>query len=260
MPKISIILSLDEMNQYYLRDKNIVIIDTLRVGTTIAVALANGVEYIYPFTKLSSLYRFYKRKRNKNKYIFVGENGGEKLTGFDFGNSPLSFLNKRFRNKIILLKTANGLAELGNLCKLNRVFIGSLVNSSRVVEEIIDTGKDICLVCVGNKGAFSLEDFFTAGRYSYLLKKAGWSGDDFTTAAGRIYEDNSSYDEIVNLFYHSQKGSNLCKLGYEKDIQFSSRIDNIDIVPVFDGNRISEKRLSSEVLQEYIFLSSSIDI
>lgn len=260
MPEISIILSLEEMSRDNLRYKNIVIIDTLRLGTTIVVALANGVEYIYPFSKLSSLYRFYNRKRNKKKYIFVGEKGGQKLADFDYGNSPLLFLNKRFRNKSILLKTGNGLAELAKLCKFSRVFIGSLVNSSRVVKEIIDTGEDVCLVCAGNNGTFSLEDFFTAGRYSYLLKKAGWSGDDLTIAAGRIYEDNSSYDEIVNLFYHSQKGSNLCKLGYEKDIQFSSRIDIIDIVPVFDGDRINEKRLSSEVLQEYIFLSSSIDI
>ncbi|NLM96293.1 MAG: 2-phosphosulfolactate phosphatase [Halanaerobiaceae bacterium] len=260
MPEISIILSLEEMSRYNLRQKNILIIDTLTAGTTIAAALANGIEFIYPFSELSSLYRFYKGKRNKSSYILIGENGTEKLAGFDYGNSPLQFLNKRFRKKSILLMTDNCLAESVKLCRPGRVYIGSLVNSSRVVEEISAGGEDICLVCAGNQGAFSLEDFFTAGRYSYLLKKAGWKGDDLCTAAGRIYECNSAYEEIVNLFCHSWKGSNLCRLGHERDIQFSSRIDILDIVPVFDGEKIREKRFTARWWQEYIYLSSSIDI
>lgn len=238
MPEIKIILTPGEVNQINLHNKNIVIIDTLRTGTTIVAALANGIRTIYPFAKIGSLIKFYNKQKNKDLYICAGEDKGRKIEGFALGNSPLSFTNSKFTGKIMLLKTSNGTAVLSRIRKINSAYIGGLVNSSKIAELIINRGQDVYLLCAGSAGAFSLEDFFTAGRYCYLLKKAGWRGDDLTNAAQRIYEDNSEYSEIVNLFYLSRNGQNLLHLGSDKDIELASRIDIYNTVPIFDGNKI----------------------
>lgn len=247
VPEIKMILNLDELKYINLHNKNLLIIDTLRTGTTIITALANGIEYVYPFTRISSLVSFYNKKKNRDKYICAGEYGRKRIKGFDLGNSPLSFNQNCVKNKILLLKTSNRSIVLNRISRTNTVFIGSLVNSSKVAEVIFNKGQDVYLICAGrSSGGFSLEDFFTAGRYCYLFKKAGWDGDDLTKTASRIYENNSEHNEIVNLFFHSKNGRDLLKLGYVEDIKFSSRIDIIDIVPIFDGFKISDNKIYYE--------------
>ena len=242
VPEIRVVLTPGELKNFKIENQIIIVIDTLRASTTIVTALANGIEEVLPFKTESALLDFYNRVIYKDKYILAGEYKGKQIRGFDFGNSPLSFIKNSFKNKIMLLKTSNGTRVLDNISNNNIVFIGGLVNSQKIVSLIKGKRKNANLVCAGSNGTFSLEDFFAAGRYCFLLKKLGWSGDDLTVAAARIYEDNSEYEDIVNLFYHSRNGQNLLELGYEKDIKFSSKIDIFDIAPVFDGKRIMSKR------------------
>ncbi len=242
MPRIQVILTPGELRDSKIENEIVIVIDTLRASTTIVTALANGIEAVFPFSTASALKEYYKQEQNKSKYILAGEYEGRRITGFDFGNSPLSFVNNRFRNQIMLLKTSNGTRVLDEISKNNIVLIGGLVNSLKIVSMTLEKRDDVFLVCAGSNGTFSLEDFFAAGRYCFLLRKAGWEGDDLTVAAARIYEDNSEYDDIVNLFYHSRNGQNLRDLGYEKDIKFSSKVDIFDIAPVFDGKKIISKK------------------
>jgi len=238
VPEVKVILTPGELKDSKIENEIMIVIDTLRASTTIVTALASGIEAVFPFSTESALRDYYMKEQNKAKYILAGEFEGKPIKGFDFGNSPLIFANNRFRKRIMLLKTSNGTKVLDQISKNNLVLIGGLVNSMKIVSMILDKEDDVYLVCAGSNGTFSLEDFFGAGRYCFLLREAGWKGDVLTVAAARIYEDNSEYEDIVNLFYHSRNGQNLFDLGYEKDIKFSSKVDIYDIAPVFDGKKI----------------------
>ncbi|MFP4660576.1 MAG: 2-phosphosulfolactate phosphatase [Halanaerobiales bacterium] len=241
MHDIRIVLTPGELKKTSIENQIIIVIDTLRASTTIITALSNGIREIFPFSTRPELIGFYNRQPDKEKYLLAGEYKGKRIRGFDLGNSPLSFASKKFENNIVLLKTSNGTKVLNSIKKNNSIYIGGLVNSKSIVRLIRKKHRDVFLVCAGSYGTFSLEDFFAAGRYCYLLKREGWKGDDLTVAAARIYEDNSEYDDIVKLFYHSRNGQNLLELGYKKDIKFSSRVDIFNIVPVFNGEKIIKK-------------------
>lgn len=247
MPRVKIILTPGELENQKIKDSTVVVIDALRASTTIVTALANGIRDIIPFSSKKGLLKFYNKERNKDKYILAGETKGKKITGFDLDNSPLSFFNSVLIGKTVLFKTSNGTSVLNQIDKSNLILVGSLVNSKVIVDLVLKKNEDLYLICAGSNGTFSLEDFVSAGRFCYLLKKENWSGDDLTTAAARIYEDNRGYEEIVKLFYHSRNGQNLLKLGYEEDIKFASKLDSYDLLPVYDGRFIKKENNYSSV-------------
>ncbi|ACL70924.1 2-phosphosulfolactate phosphatase [Halothermothrix orenii] len=241
MPDIYITLTPDELKNIPDKGVIVVVIDTLRASTTIVTALANGARKVIPFATSSKLQEYY-RKNPSAHYMLCGEKGGEKIPGFDLGNSPSEISPGMVMDKIMLIKTTNGTRVLEDISSDNRVYIGALVNSCAVVEEVKKKEKDVYLVCAGTRGKFSLEDFFAAGRFSSLLMNEGWNGGDLEFAAARIFEDNSSYQETINLFHHSQNGQNLRELGYKEDIKFAARRDIFSIVPYWDGIKIRISR------------------
>lgn len=237
MHKIEITLTPDELNRIPAKDQTIVMIDTLRASTTIVTALANGARGVIPFSTRSELEEYY-RADPRPDYLLCGERGGRALAGFDLGNSPLSYQPRIVKNRIILLKTTNGTRILEQLPPTNMILIGAMVNSLAVTKRIIDLDRDVFLVCAGTQGAFSLEDFITAGRYSSLLQQEGWQGDDLVIAATRIFKDNQSFDDLINLFLHSRNGQNLLNLGYSEDIKFAGSLDLFSVVPYLKGDKI----------------------
>ncbi|MEJ6950686.1 2-phosphosulfolactate phosphatase [Natronospora cellulosivora (SeqCode)] len=241
MPEVKIILTPGELEKQKISNRTVVVIDALRASTTIVTALSNGIDSIIPFSSKKELLKYYNKHKEKNNLLLAGEDKGRKIAGFDLDNSPLSFLNPILKGKTILFKTSNGTSVLNKIDRSNLILVGSLINSKIISELIMEKGENVYLICAGSNGAFSLEDFVSAGRFCYLLKQSAWKGDDLTTAAARIYEDNSLYKELVKLFYHSRNGQNLLELGYEEDIKFASKLDYYNLIPVYDGKIIRKK-------------------
>ncbi len=63
------------------------VIDVLRATTTIAWALHNGAEAIEAFDDLEALDRAAQAWPAERR-LRAGERGGQRLAGFDLGNSP----------------------------------------------------------------------------------------------------------------------------------------------------------------------------
>ncbi|MFW6389665.1 MAG: 2-phosphosulfolactate phosphatase, partial [Halanaerobiales bacterium] len=192
-----------------------------------------------PFTDINSVQKYYNSiKFNHNNYITAGEKEGKKYKDFSLGNSPLSYNQEKIKNKTILLKTSNGTKVLNKLNDNNKIYIGALVNCKSLINRLVTYKDNVYLVCAGRNGTFSLEDFFTAGRFCYLLKQRGYSGDDLTIAAARIYKDNSDYEDIIKLFFHSDNGQNLLRLGYKKDIKYAAQKDIFSEIPYLKNHKI----------------------
>ena len=85
--------------------------------------------------------------------ILVGERGGKKCDGFDYGNSPSTVLKERVAGKTIIHTTSAGTQGVVNAVGASEIITGSLVNAKAVAEYIKAKNPEIVsLVCMGNGG------------------------------------------------------------------------------------------------------------
>lgn len=219
---VEIILTVKEMRDQLLSGKTAVVIDTLRATSTIVTALANGAVGIEPLPEIDDA-----RRRGKElafgTYLLCGEREGQKIEGFDLGNSPLEYQPEIVQQKKVILSTTNGTLTIARASTAKRILIVSLLNKSSTMDEVIEVGDDLVLCCAGTKGHFSLEDFVTAGAMISDLKEKGISviGDDKIQAACSLYEHNQN--DLVELFSCSQNGLRLLAIDRLPDIQFCSQ-------------------------------------
>ena len=81
----------------------VVVIDVLRATSAICTAFHHGVKKIIPVSKLEEAIE-YKEKG----YIVAAERKGKIVPGFDYGNSPFTYMNQNLKNKTLVLTTTNG--------------------------------------------------------------------------------------------------------------------------------------------------------
>lgn len=220
-----------------------VAVDVLRAGTTVCTALFNGAKEVIPVESpekaISIANRFDKEDR-----LLAGEQNCQRIEGFDLGNSPLEFRNKIVNNKVVVLSTTNGSAVFAWGKQFKYSFVGAFVNLSAIVSKITQIDKqylpsiNILLVCAGNSGNFSMEDFLFCGAFIESLKNFGieLNLDDASKAAQDLFIlHKNALKEYLMGCEHCSK---LIKLGFVDDIHFSLTLDRFNIVPSIVGTSI----------------------
>lgn len=227
-----IVPSTDELTENLFT--HIIAIDVLRASTTVCNALFNGAKEIIPFASTEDARLI---KRNRREAILGGERHGLKPEGFDLGNSPLEYSGPVVRDKQIILTTTNG-TKLFRLDKVaNCLIVGSLVNNSAVVNYItaaLDNNPDIVLaiICAGNNDMAADEDTLCAGMFvDRLINRHPDSRIDNNSSIARsFYLDNRH--RIKDAIMDCNHSRYLAGIGFEKDIEFATDIDRLDIVPI----------------------------
>ncbi len=80
-----------------------VIIDILRATSAICTAFEHGVEKVIPVATIAEANEY------KAKGFKVGaERDGIMVEGFDFGNSPFSYMGDQVKDQTIVITTTNG--------------------------------------------------------------------------------------------------------------------------------------------------------
>lgn len=103
--------------------------------------------------------------------ILIGERGGAKVDGFDFGNSPSTVDPARIKNSRVIHTTSAGTQGVVNAVHADEIISGSLVNASAIAEYIkqVNPAK-VSLVCMGNAGVrIAKEDEICAEYIKSLL-------------------------------------------------------------------------------------------
>ena len=88
-----------------------VVIDVLRATTTIAWSLQNGAEAIEAFANLEELEAAAAAWPAQQR-LRAGERGGQRVAGYDLGNSPLAVTPELVGGKRIFMSTTNGTRSL----------------------------------------------------------------------------------------------------------------------------------------------------
>jgi 2-phosphosulfolactate phosphatase len=160
-----------------LADATCIVFDVLRATSSMVTALAHGAKEIIPVRTIEEA----RAARELHPDALLGgERHGERIEGFDVGNSPFEY--RELTGRSIISTTTNGTIALRACEKAARVLVGAILNLGALAEELRRTRPArVVLVCAGTFTTFALEDAWAAGRLIQLLPEA-----DLTDAAQAV--------------------------------------------------------------------------
>ena len=148
-----------------------VIIDVLRAFSLECYLTSRGAAEIRPVGALEEAYAW----RSKDPAaLLVGERGGAKCPGFDFGNSPCSIPAEAVRGRRIIHTTSAGTQGITQAVHADELIAGSLVNASAVAAYIRQRqAQTVSLVCMGVAGVREAPEDLLCAEYirSLLLDR-----------------------------------------------------------------------------------------
>jgi 2-phosphosulfolactate phosphatase len=239
---IDIILTAGEIKKEALAGKTAIALDILRATSTIVTAMACGCRQVEP---VETVQEALSAAQKRPDVILGGERESILIPGFHLGNSPLEYTREKVTGKVVVLTTTNGTrairrAAAGSL----EVLIGSLLNAGAVARAALDTGRDIIFICAGTRGQFSLEDTVAAGiimKELYNLSDGNtvFPGSDLAVAARRLGEFYAH--NPLQAMHDSLHGQKLAGMGLAADMEWCSRLNYYDMVPVYQSRNITIK-------------------
>lgn len=133
-----------------------VIIDVFRCFTTEAVAFEKGAKKIILVAEIEEAFDL---KADGVGDILMGEVGGKKPEGFDYGNSPFELLGADLKGKTIIQSTRAGTVGVTNASGADLIYGGSLAVASATVRALkAHNPSKITLVAMGSEGIIRADE------------------------------------------------------------------------------------------------------
>jgi 2-phosphosulfolactate phosphatase len=216
----------------------VVMIDALRASTTIAWALEHGAARVVPtLTVDDARSRAERFGAAGERVVLGGERGGERIEGFDLGNSPGDYTRQRVGGATVVFTTTNGTAALLHAARAERVLVGSLCNLGAVCDAVAGEARPVHLLCAGTRDEVTLDDCLPAGAMVERLLSAGRGlvADDSALLCLRAWREAASRgDEGVREAMRAGRGGrNLLRLGMDADVDACAHVDSVRCVPEF---------------------------
>lgn len=205
----------------------VVVIDVLRATSAICTAIENGVSRIIPVSTIEEA-----RAYQQQGYLAGAERNGQVVEGFNFGNSPFSYMDSSLKGKTIVLTTTNGTKTINLASSIPTLVIGSLCNLDALCAWLIEQNKNTLLLGSGWKDKFNLEDTICAGAITDQLHSSGKfrSEEDSTIAAKFIFR--SARENIFSFLKASSHRRRLRNLNLNEDIKYCLTPNTLTSIPV----------------------------
>lgn len=203
----------------------VVVIDVFRATSTMCAAIFHGVERIIPVESIAACGQY----RGKG-YLLAGERGGEKVEGFDLGNSPLDYLSGGNQGKTLVLTTTNGTRAIELAKGAAEVVAGAFVNLTAVSDHIKHSGRNAVLVCAGWKDKVNMEDTLLAGAIVNRLRRHYHSEGDAALGSRQLFRNYRA--NLNRIMRHASHFQRLRGLGINEDIDYCLTQDLAPVVPV----------------------------
>lgn len=239
-----------EVERAMLENRQLVVVDVLRSCTTIATALRNGAAKVIPVAAVEEAMRLAQTMDAKQR-LLCGERDGEKVNGFDLGNSPLEYDKARVEGKTLLFASTNASPVMAGLLSGFEQRLLAFVNLSAVADAVRKEGADLTIVCAGRNGRLSLEDTACAGALiRRVMEGAGRSSAGKGHAKPELNdaaEMAAAYDKAhggdpEKILRRSDHGRYLIELGFEDDLTLCAAVDSVPVVPLLRDGRITNGR------------------
>ncbi|MGZ5255992.1 MAG: 2-phosphosulfolactate phosphatase [Flavitalea sp.] len=230
------------LNLYEVQNAIVVVIDVLRATSTIATALYNGALSVVPVDDVTKCIEIGKQLKG----ITAGERDGRIADGLSYGNSPFEYPRDFVENKTLVLTTTNGTKLLH--MALNRgashIITGSFPNLSAVVEYLIQQQQPVILGCAAWKDRVNIEDMLFAGAVISRVKEHFSINCDSSQIAETLYHSAGSDRFEFMKQRNASHYHRLMNYGLEKDIRYCLTEDGANVLPWYDGEKLTVGNLS----------------
>ena len=236
-PKIEVCFSPQSFDLYKTEFEIIVVIDALRATSAICAAFENGIKSLIPVSSIEEA-RAYQDKG----YKVGAERNGQVVEGFDFGNSPYSYLNPDIKGETVVLSTTNGTRSI-NIAKAHQgseVVIGAFLNLDALSDWLIAQNKNVLCLCSGWKDKFNLEDTICAGAITEKLISSGQFHSDEDSSIASKYLFLSAKDNIFGYLKSSSHRRRLKRLNLNEDIKYCLTPNQTSVIPILKGDELVE--------------------
>lgn len=211
----------------------VVVIDVLRATSAICAAFDNGINSIIPVSTLEEAIDY------KAKGFLVGaERKGKIVEGFDFGNSPFSYMREEFKGKDVVLTTTNGTKALHIAREAETVVVGSFLNLDYLSHWLAEQNKNILCLCSGWQDKFNLEDTICAGAIcEYLINTGRYMSDEDSSIAAK-YLYLSAKDNFFGYLKSSSHRRRLKNLNLNEDIKYCLTPNQTNVIPILKNGKL----------------------
>jgi 2-phosphosulfolactate phosphatase len=211
----------------------VVVIDVLRATSAMCAAFDNGILSIIPVPTIEEALEY-----KKKGYLVGAERKGQIVEGFDFGNSPFSYMKEEFRGKEVVLTTTNGTKSLEVAKDAETVVVGSFLNLTALSKWLSKQDKNVLCLCSGWQDKFNLEDTICAGAISDFLISTGnfISIEDSSIAAKYLFL--SAKDNYLGYLKSSSHRRRLKHLNLNEDIKYCLTPDQTDVIPILINGKL----------------------
>lgn len=211
----------------------VVVIDVLRATSAMCTAFEYGVQSIIPVSSIEEA-QVYKEKG----FLVGAERKGKIVEGFDFGNSPYSYMNPEFKEKDVVLSTTNGTRTINVAKDAETVVIGSLLNLDALSNWLLQQDKNVLCLCSGWQGKFNLEDTICGGAISDFLLSSGkfTSNEDSSIAAKYLYQ--SARSNYLGYLKSSSHRRRLKNLNLNEDVKYCLTPNQTEVIPILKDGKL----------------------
>jgi len=211
----------------------VVVIDVLRATSAICAAFQNGIKSIIPVATIDEA-----REYQKKGYLVGAERKGQIVEGFDFGNSPFSYIKDELKGKEVVLSTTNGTKALSIAADAPTVVVGALNNIDALCDWLKVQDKNILCLCSGWQDKFNLEDTICAGAICDQLIQTGdfTSNEDSSIAAKYLYL--SAWENPLGYLKSSSHRRRLKNLNLNEDIKYCLTPNKTTVIPILKDGKL----------------------
>jgi 2-phosphosulfolactate phosphatase len=224
--QIDVVLSPPEIDLLPQRDLTgcvAVAFDILRATSTMVTALSNGAAGIWPVRTIEEAWELKEKIPNA---LLGGERHGERIQGFDLGNSPLEY-HENVRDREIISTTTNGTIALRAVEHAPTVLAGSLLNIGAIAAHLqAGPPAELILVCAGTFREAALEDILAAGMLIDLLPARPLT--DSAQLALALYRQDQR--DLAAALRRARNGRALIAKGREAELDWCARSSTLNLL------------------------------
>jgi len=204
-----------------------VVFDVLRATSSMVTALAHGAGEILPVRTIKEALAVRERWPGA---LLGGERNGNRIDGFDLGNSPLEY-QKPFER--IITTTTNGTVALRACAAAGSVLAGAFLNMAALVAWLREAApKRLLMVCAGTFRELALEDVIAAGMLAAAFPDAALS--DAARVAVAAFRQHEA--DLPGALRQSRNGRKLIEAGREEELVWCAQVSHYCVVGVMrDG-------------------------
>jgi 2-phosphosulfolactate phosphatase len=226
--KIDVYFTAGEVDPASVTNATVVIIDVLRATTTMVEALANGARGIFPTASTEEAVKL-AHSLGREDTLLCGERKGQKVEGFDLGNSPREFTREAVEDFRLVMSTTNGTRAFVAAQDAPRLLACAFTNLGAVASAVAED-EEVVVICAGREHRFSIDDALCAGHLIQRIIGEGEGAQALNDAALAARLLAASRKPSRGFLLHTVGGRALSEIGLEDDLEICAEVDRHDIV------------------------------